>query len=242
MSVSSLCSLYADIQNCHVCPGMDSSKHVRRTDAIELETDVFVISQSLAKGTLRLTGVNFFKPDGTLGSTGRLLEKFLNQFSRTVYPLKEVVLENGARIPAGNPVWRTVYNTEVAQCYPGKASSGMGDRIPTEQEVLNCQARGFLAAELAIIRPKLVFLMGKKSRDTFFKYYLKENHPSTLGAHIDDIVQSGTLPQRTFQGLSFFVCPIQHAAGGNPWFGKMSRNNAFIEIIAASLQAQQPAV
>ena len=75
---NNLIRLYKRIHECHLCPEMNSKKAFRIPHAVDESMDVFIISQALAEKQLRLSGVNFFTSDGILGSTGRNLEKFLN--------------------------------------------------------------------------------------------------------------------------------------------------------------------
>ncbi|MHA1877872.1 MAG: hypothetical protein ACTSUC_15630, partial [Promethearchaeota archaeon] len=58
--------LYKEIQNCHVCPQMDKEKASRLVSAVNPESDVFIISQTLAANQVRKSGVNFFQADGRL--------------------------------------------------------------------------------------------------------------------------------------------------------------------------------
>jgi uracil-DNA glycosylase len=51
-----------------------------------------------------------------------------------------------------------VYMAAVCRCFPGKASGG-GDRVPSEDEVKQCSRH--LAAEVRILKPRLVIPVGK---------------------------------------------------------------------------------
>ncbi len=51
------------------------------------------------------------------------------------------------------------YMTAVTKCYPGKdPKSGKGDRVPSKAEQALC--RPFLEREIALVRPKLMILVG----------------------------------------------------------------------------------
>ena len=50
------------------------------------------------------------------------------------------------------------YMTAVTKCYPGKDKSGKGDRVPSKAEQALC--RPFLEREIALVRPKLMILVG----------------------------------------------------------------------------------
>lgn len=51
-----------------------------------------------------------------------------------------------------------VYMAAVCRCFPGKATGG-GDRVPSDAEVQNCSKH--MAAEVRILRPRLVIPVGK---------------------------------------------------------------------------------
>lgn len=50
------------------------------------------------------------------------------------------------------------YMTAVTKCYPGKDKGGKGDRVPSKAEQALC--RPFLEREIALVRPKLMILVG----------------------------------------------------------------------------------
>jgi uracil-DNA glycosylase len=228
--------LYKDIQICHICPQMDGEKSLRLVDAVNPKSDVFIISQTLAENQLRKSGVNFFQDDGSLGNTGANLERFLNKFCRTVYPNQEVMISGNVTVPSCNPKYKSVYNTEIAQCYPGKNKVKKGDRKPRSDEILNCHRKGFLIKEIIMIQPRLLLLMGKESRDSFFDYFLTGSYPSSLSDHISAIIDNGKIPVFTIGNLTLHVLPIQHASGANPRFSNMINNNRLVELIIEVLE------
>lgn len=236
MKAEKLRRLYVNIHCCHICPQMDKKKAQRRIDAVDVNADVFIISQALAAKQLRQTGVNFFTSDGKLGNTGTRLESFLNRFQRTVFPPCDVILDGGAHVPARTNGFFSVYNTEIAQCYPGKEENKRGDRIPASLEIVNCQQRHFLVDELRIIRPRLLLLMGKTSRDNFYEYYLEMSYPKSLTEHLHHIVAERVLPRFTIGQLNVYVLPIHHASGANPGFAIMRANDVLVNMIHDALQ------
>jgi len=196
--------LYLLIQKCDKCkPDMDTEKALRDINKTNYNADVFIISQTLAKDAVRKSGVNFYKPDGTFGNTGRLLNKFLVMFDRTIEP--------------SSP--KCVYNTEMAQCYPGKNINGKGDRKPTKKEIAYCQQ--YLIRELEIIKPKLILLMGKSSRDGFYRYFLNGKECPPFSQHVGNVDYYKDIP----------VIPIQHASGSNPRYPQMLKNPSIIKKI-----------
>jgi uracil-DNA glycosylase family 4 len=224
-------TLYSKIQSCTICPKMDNYKVLRNVDSVDANTEVFILSQALAEKQLRFSGVNFFKEDGKVGDTGRLLEKFLNQFGQTIYPPKEIELGNGNVIQSKiNQNYNTVYNTEITQCYPGKAKS-KGDRIPEKEEIESCINTGFLYSEISYIKPKLILLMGKISTQTFFEHILKKPNKLSLTDLINQIIVDNKFPEVELHGNKIGYLPIQHASGLNPNFQKMCINEKLILLI-----------
>lgn len=223
-------SLYQKIHFCHICPEMDNEKMLRNVNAVDSSIDTLIISQALARDQLRRSGVNFFTAEGKLGNTGKRLERFLNEFDRTVFPPREIELVSGKRIPGSLPPFVSVYNTEITQCYPGKAAT-RGDRVPNVEEINNCLGRGFLNREIELIQPNLILLMGDKSRRTFYKYYLKEPREDTLSDHISAIEEANKLPTFSFGSETIHILPIHHASGANPHFNKMRFNERLISKI-----------
>lgn len=50
------------------------------------------------------------------------------------------------------------YRTSITKCFPGKASTGAGDRRPSPAEIALCAP--WLEAELALMRPEIILLVG----------------------------------------------------------------------------------
>lgn len=209
---------------------MDASKAQRLTEAVNLSSDVFIISQALASNQLRLSGVNFFNEKGELGNTGKNLEKFLNIFNRTVYPATNVYLPGNYKIPKKSPNHIPVYNTEIAQCYPGKSVAG--DRRPDNREIECCLSQNFLMQEIDILQPKLLLLMGKVSYETFYQKVLNKSPTLTLSQYVSSIT---TLENFCINGRNIFILPIQHASGANPSFKSMLKNTTLTNAIKAVL-------
>jgi uracil-DNA glycosylase len=54
--------------------------------------------------------------------------------------------------------YETFYCTSMTRCYPGRNTSGRGDRLPTPKEIDLC--RGWLDGELRLLRPTLLVTVG----------------------------------------------------------------------------------
>jgi uracil-DNA glycosylase len=230
-----LLQLYSRIADCHICPNMDPEKAFRRPEGVYPGMDIFIISQSLAETQLRMSGVNFFNLKGDLGSTGKNLERFLNLFGRTVYPPTEIRLSSGSLIPQCKKGYYSVYNTELTQCFPGKEANGR-DREPDKEAIKKCSGQGFVEEEIRLIKPKLILLMGEKSRKAFYQFSLGENRNDNLSTHLESIISKRSIPKIKVLGQEVYVLPIQHASGANRLFFSMVQDKKLVELIKGVLK------
>ncbi|MBN1668527.1 MAG: uracil-DNA glycosylase family protein [Anaerolineales bacterium] len=93
----------------------------------------------------------------------------------------------------------TQYMTSVTKCYPGRAKSGSGDRVPSRAEQQLC--RPYLDAEIALVDPAVIIPIGKLAIDIFYPGSLK----------LTEII--GT--QRQVDGR--WVVPLPHSSGASRW-------------------------
>jgi uracil-DNA glycosylase len=61
--------------------------------------------------------------------------------------------------------WRKIHFSAVTKCYPGRLRGARGDRVPTPREQLLC--RPWLDAQLDIINPEIILLVGLLAIQTF---------------------------------------------------------------------------
>lgn len=95
--------------------------------------------------------------------------------------------------------WRDVmYLTSLTRCFPGKATSGKGDRPPSRAEVQLC--RPFLDRELALVDPPLMILVGKMAIDAFLG-------PKPLTETVGQV----------FERDGRLWLPLPHASGVSRW-------------------------
>jgi uracil-DNA glycosylase len=94
-----------------------------------------------------------------------------------------------------------VYMAAVCRCFPGKKPSG-GDRVPDPDEVANCSE--WLAAEFALLRPRLVIAVGKLAIQRFVAF-----------DKLDAVV--GSLHRAKYNGCSFDLAPLPHPSGASTW-------------------------
>src|SRR6266566_8267570 len=115
------------------------------------------------------------------GPAGSILQKWLEQ----------------AGFPAGY-LHEHVYLSSLTHCDPGPNPRGNGDRRPSPQEVALC--RPFLEAELQLLQPKVVLLVGSMAIETF-----------SGKVKLEDVI--GTYQER--DGILFL--PLPHPSGVSRW-------------------------
>lgn len=95
-----------------------------------------------------------------------------------------------------------VYMAAVCRCFPGKAVKG-GDRVPAPDEIERCGRH--LAAEVALLRPRLVIPVGKLA--------IAQVLPDVdaLAAVV------GRLHRASFHGVPVDVAPLPHPSGASTW-------------------------
>jgi len=89
----------------------------------------------------------------------------------------------------------------VCRCFPGKTAGG-ADRVPNRVERANCAP--WLAAELDILRPRLILPVGRLAIDRFLG-------PSPLERVV------GEVHRWHGDGLTADVIPLPHPSGASPW-------------------------
>jgi uracil-DNA glycosylase family 4 len=115
------------------------------------------------------------------GPGGRILQKWLEQ----------------AGFPPGY-LHEHTYLSSLTRCDPGKNPRGNGDRRPSPPELAFCLP--YLEAELRIVQPKVVLLVGTMAIETFF-----------ARGTLEEII--GTYRER--DGLLFL--PLPHPSGVSRW-------------------------
>src|SRR6266540_3838926 len=158
-AVRRLLGLYREINECERCladPGCrllpDDERVMRRVDPRSVASPLFVVGQALGPDTQRRSGLPYMYPSGALSPTGRALERFLRRLGFTIDPC--------GTLPYA-------YLSDIVQRYPGAAAGGGGDRRPTPREVANCAE--WLDAELRIVQPRMILLLGKQSAGYFLR-------------------------------------------------------------------------
>ncbi len=115
------------------------------------------------------------------GPGGRVLQKWL-----------EI-----AGFPAGY-LHEHTYLSSLTRCDPGKNSRGAGDRKPSPAEIALC--RPFLEAEIRIIQPKVILLVGSMAIEAFWgKIRLEE----VIGTYREENTK--------------LLLPLAHPSGVSRW-------------------------
>ncbi|HTJ61022.1 MAG TPA: uracil-DNA glycosylase family protein [Candidatus Saccharimonadales bacterium] len=93
------------------------------------------------------------------------------------------------------------YRTAITKCFPGKASAGAGDRRPSPPEIALC--RPWLEAELALMRPEIILLVGTLAIDRLWGK-----------AALSDVVGRSKRSPRLNNAL---LIPLPHPSGASRW-------------------------
>lgn len=93
----------------------------------------------------------------------------------------------------------TQYMTSVTKCYPGRARSGNGDRVPSPAEQRLC--RRYLDVEIDLLDPTLILPVGRLAIGLFYP----------AGQPLEEII--GT--QKQVDGR--WVVPLPHPSGASRW-------------------------
>lgn len=118
------------------------------------------------------------------GPGGTILQKWLEQ----------------AGFPPGY-LHEHIYLSSLTRCDPGRNPRGDGDRRPSPAEVALC--RPFLDAELQLLQPRVVLLVGTMAIETFFGK-----------VKLEDVI--GTFEER--DGIMFL--PLPHPSGVSRWLNE----------------------
>lgn len=133
---------------------------------------------------------------------------------------------------------RDHYMTAVTKCFPGKNSSGRGDRIPTGPEQELC--RPFLQGEIRFVAPRLIIPVGGLAIGQFYdpRATLKEVVGSAkyaIGVQMDNLLKGAALDLDIYRSYDdrlsrkgLWIVPLPHPSGASAWPNK-SENKALIE-------------
>lgn len=109
--------------------------------------------------------------------------------------------------------WRKIHFSAVTKCYPGRLPGARGDRVPTLHEQQLC--RPWLDAQLAILKPEIVLLVGLLAIQTFLGRV-----PS-----LQAVVGTGVIKD----GVRYL--PLPHPSGVSRWLNEPDN----VEAVARSM-------
>lgn len=133
------------------------------------------------------------------GPGGTILQKWLEQ----------------AGFPPGY-LHEHIYLSSLTRCDPGRNPRGDGDRRPSPAEVALC--RPFLDAELQLLQPRVVLLVGTMAIETFFGKVKLEDVIGTFEEH---------------NGMMFL--PLPHPSGVSRWLNEpehLKQHQKALDILA----------
>jgi uracil-DNA glycosylase len=109
---------------------------------------------------------------------------------------------------------QTQYMTSITKCYPGKAKSGGGDRVPSQIEQAFC--RPYLDEEMALIDPELIIPIGRLAIGLFFP----AQQP------LREIIGQEKLVK------SAWVVPLPHTSGASRWHQTPENRKQIVQALA----------
>lgn len=172
--VEAIRDLQRRILSCRLCEEHGYIPVARPLVSGRASDRVMVIGQAPGHRSV-VKGRSFSGPGGTI------LQKWLEQ----------------AGFPPGYLREHT-YLSSLTHCDPGRNPRGDGDRRPSPAEVALC--RPFLDAELQLLRPKVVLLVGTMAIEAFYGK-----------VKLEDVI--GTYQER--EGMLFL--PLPHPSGVSRW-------------------------
>lgn len=116
----------------------------------------------------------------------------------------------------------TQYMTSVTKCYPGRAKSGSGDRVPSRGEQKLC--RPYLDQEISLIDPRLILPVGGLAISLFYP----------AGQALTEVI--GTHKQVDGR----WVVPLPHPSGASRWHQSpenRARVQQAVALVAAHVRA-----
>ena len=108
---------------------------------------------------------------------------------------------------------RLPYRTAITKCFPGKSPTGSGDRRPSPAEIALC--RPWLDEELALLRPRVILLLGGLAIDRFWGKVPLE---SAVG------------DSRTKDGVTYI--PLPHPSGASRWLNDPAHRALLVKGLA----------
>jgi uracil-DNA glycosylase len=209
-----LAKIYSEIW--HWCKRYDSEVVLRKEKAIDPNSKLFIVGESNAKDQVRLTGVNWFNENGTIGAAGSNLEQILECIGYTIKPPRRVKFGNVGVEPCTDGR-HTVYTTDICPCHPHNGAD-------LREETKDALDRKFLRREIEIVRPNIILLLGSKSFKAFFKHVLGKDIPMSISHYFANLAPD------TVGGLEKYmdaiIVPFYHPSPANGYFTSWQKENS----------------
>ena len=106
---------------------------------------------------------------------------------------------------AAGALHRDFYLTSLTKCFPGPATSGKGDRLPSAAEVALCARH--LEREITLVQPDIVLALGRLS--------ITRLDPGARRLPLSEVV--GTMRPVSYAGHDFLLVPLPHPSGVSRW-------------------------
>ena len=120
-----------------------------------------------------------------------------------------------------------VYIAAMTRCYPGPHPSGRGDRVPNSLERAACGP--WLDDELRLLRPRLLFLVGRLAIERFLP-------PTPLDRLVGTIVEADHAWGRSR------VIPLPHPSGASAWLNDAGHRALVDRAIACISRELEPLI
>ena len=100
---------------------------------------------------------------------------------------------------------QNIYMSAVCRCYPGKNTSGSGDRVPTKFEIKKCSK--WLDYEINTLKPKLIIPVGKLAISKFIMFN-----------KLNEVVGKKIIYKKNNYNINIIALP--HPSGLSTWYKK----------------------
>jgi uracil-DNA glycosylase len=108
------------------------------------------------------------------------------------------------------------YLTSLTKCFPGKATRGPGDRVPSSAERALC--RSHLDREIALVRPRVMVTVGRLSSEAII--------PDVRRMRLDQVVGRVYIVELGYGPVP--VVPLPHPSGVGRWLNSPA-NRTLVE-------------
>src|SRR5699024_11707418 len=118
----------------------------------------------------------------------------------------EILRERLARAAFPPEQWReTWYLTSLTKCFPGKATTGKGDRAPSRAEIALCADH--LEMELRMVRPEVIVTLGKMAASRLIPGANRKPLVELVGTSVEVDLPYGCAD----------IVPLPHPSGVSRW-------------------------